>query len=479
MSLFSGFGVDVATVKLLAAASGTAMGGPIPPGFSVYSQFDDPRTGASATVLKSGNNYVLAFRGTDNDLDKAQYPLLATGGYIKLFDSFLKTLPTDGQYYVTGASLGGGAANQLADIASTAYGGKFANAKFVAFASPNIARSSNIMNFGFENDPVFKVLKGYQDGANSLDNLALANSEYAAGNYDGRHPFSDKAHAGSLELFDRLLTASFYDIMQPDSAVIFVATDAMVTDRDPGRTSTGAFYLGRGTADQIAGRDGADFLEGFGGADLLKGGAGNDHLSGGAGNDVLDGGTGTDTAVFSGNANQYTVTKNNDGSFTVTDLRANAPDGSDQLTNVELLKFANTTVTIGSYEPPPPPVNMNLVGDGGRNTLVGGDGNDTLRGNGGRDLLDGGAGTDTAIYSGKAKNYLVFNNGNGTWTVQDLRWGTSDGTDTLVNVERLQFADKTVAIGTSFAGLSIVQDSPLLQSAVDMFAPRSLEWLVS
>jgi Ca2+-binding RTX toxin-like protein len=183
------------------------------------------------------------------------------------------------------------------------------------------------------------------------------------------------------------------------------------------------FYLGRGTADQIAGRDGADFLEGFGGNDTLFGGGGNDYLAGGAGNDTLDGGSGADTAVFSGTSAQYSVTKNQDGSFTVVDNRTNAPDGTDRLTNVEVLKFTDTPVTIASYEPPPAPVNLNLVGDGSRNTLLGGDGNDTLRGNGGKDLLDRGAGIDTAIYSGKANNYLVFNNGNGTWTVRDLRWG--------------------------------------------------------
>ena len=39
-------------------------------------------------------------------------------------------------------------------------------------------------------------------------------------------------------------------------------------------------------------------------------------------------------------------------------------------------------------------------------------------------------------------------NADGSWTVADLRTGSPDGTDTLKNIDFLQFSDTTVAIGT-------------------------------
>ena len=65
----------------------------------------------------------------------------------------------DYQVYVAGHSLGGAAANQLRDIASSAYGGVYADAKFVTFDCPVIADAqSNVFNFGHENDWVYKAL---------------------------------------------------------------------------------------------------------------------------------------------------------------------------------------------------------------------------------------------------------------------------------------------------------------------------------
>jgi hypothetical protein len=56
-------------------------------------------------------------------------------------------------------SLGGGATNLMADIAADAFGGRFAAATFVGFASPIISTAAGILNVGFENDPVYKAIK--------------------------------------------------------------------------------------------------------------------------------------------------------------------------------------------------------------------------------------------------------------------------------------------------------------------------------
>lgn len=108
--------------------------------------------------------------------------------------------------------------------------------------------------------------------------------------------------------------------------------------------------------DLIFGGDGNDVLEGgpgndrlFGeaGNDTLRGGDGNDVLSGGAGDDSIDGGNGSDRAIYSGNRADYQVVRQGDGSFVITDTRAGG-DGVDKLVNVELLKFSDQTLRIGT-----------------------------------------------------------------------------------------------------------------------------------
>lgn len=66
-------------------------------------------------------------------------------------------------------------------------------------------------------------------------------------------------------------------------------------------------------------------------------------------------------------------------------------------------------------------------------------GNDTLITTTDDDLLDGGAGIDTAVYSGPQASYTLQFSQNGT-IVTDRR-PSQDGTDTLVDIENLQFLD--------------------------------------
>jgi Ca2+-binding RTX toxin-like protein len=95
-----------------------------------------------------------------------------------------------------------------------------------------------------------------------------------------------------------------------------------------------------------------------------------------------------------------------------------------------------------------------LSGGDGNDTLIGGAGSDTLIGGKGNDTLDGGAGIDKAVFTGNESNYTFTFNADGSLTVADQRAGvygwndptTPDGTDTLKNIEQLQFADKTVNV---------------------------------
>ena len=110
----------------------------------------------------------------------------------------------------------------------------------------------------------------------------------------------------------------------------------------------------------------------------------------------------------------------------------------------------------------------NAVGGSGADTIIGNAANNKLTGGAGNDTLDGVSGTDTAVYSGPSSAYQVTQNADGSWTVADLRTGSPDGTDTLKNIDFLQFSDTTVAIGTAPPPPPVVQ-APVIGS----FSPDS------
>lgn len=350
MSLLSGFNITLPEVDLLGQAARAAFaGGAVPAGWNVITpqqlgvppQYWDgiyfTNNGASAIVLQQGSTWIVSFRGTDGSDDILQYPELVFGTYINHFQPLLNAVasnaPDGTSFYFTGASLGGGATNLMADIASSQFGGEFASAHFVAFASPNITNANGILNIGFENDLVYKAVSGYNSFFSSLDNLVLATPEYMGGNYNGLLPPDDYAHNAALafDAFARLENSVFFNQMSPDSVVIFDAFSGTVQDITPGRENTGVFYLGENVADVIIGRNGDDHIEGF---------AGDDNLVGGPGNDSLDGGAGSDIAVYSGPRSQYIITQ------TSTGITVAGPDGIDTLTGVELAQFSDATITL-------------------------------------------------------------------------------------------------------------------------------------
>ncbi|MFM2041447.1 MAG: hypothetical protein RLY86_23 [Pseudomonadota bacterium] len=87
-------------------------------------------------------------------------------------------------------------------------------------------------------------------------------------------------------------------------------------------------------------------------------------------------------------------------------------------------------------------------GNAAANRITVNAGNDTVEGRAGNDTIEGGAGTDTAILSGPSAAYQVIARGT-VVTVQHRAAddGNGDGTDTLIGVEVLRFADRTVWIG--------------------------------
>ncbi len=98
--------------------------------------------------------------------------------------------------------------------------------------------------------------------------------------------------------------------------------------------------------------------------------------------------------------------------------------------------IGNLGIAIGAYI-------ENAIGGAGDDTLIGNALNNVLTGNGGNDSIDGGAGMDMAMYGGAHTNYTVTTSGNTTFV--KAKTG-SEGTDSIVNVERLHFTDENIAL---------------------------------
>ena len=75
-------------------------------------------------------------------------------------------------------------------------------------------------------------------------------------------------------------------------------------------------------------------------------------------------------------------------------------------------------------------------------TAIGGSGADSFRGNSQDNSFDGGLGTDTLLVSGDLSDYLLTLSGN-SLVMRDLRNGSPDGTDTLTNIEFVDFNGDT------------------------------------
>jgi len=199
-------------------------------------------------------------------------------------------------------------------------------------------------------------------------------------------------------------------------------------------------YVGTANGETISGTAGADSIRGLGGDDTLNGLAGDDYLDGGTGSDTMKGGAGNDTYVVDSVADVVDEQGNTDAADSVRINRT-----------VDLGSFAGgaienaTLLTSGAFDIKGNGSANTLTGNAAANTLTGLGGNDSLVGAGGNDVLDGGGGDDTAVFKGNASDYQVTAAISGGLYVRDTNiTDGDDGSDYLVNVEHLRFADRTV-----------------------------------
>ncbi|MBI1986286.1 MAG: FecR domain-containing protein, partial [Rhodospirillales bacterium] len=104
---------------------------------------------------------------------------------------------------------------------------------------------------------------------------------------------------------------------------------------------------GSSFSDVLTGNDGDNVLVGGGGDDVLAGGGGDDVLIGGEGNDVMIGGEGKDTVIIEGAFGNFTFSRADDGTISVT--RAGGPDlpsETDTISGVELINFDDETIGV-------------------------------------------------------------------------------------------------------------------------------------
>lgn len=89
----------------------------------------------------------------------------------------------------------------------------------------------------------------------------------------------------------------------------------------------------------------------------------------------------------------------------------------------------------------------NLIGNDEYNRLVGNDANNSLEGGKGNDKLDGAGGNDIAKFTGNYNEYTIQSDGVMTIVRDNIL--ERDGTDTLWNIEVMEYADQNIDIITS------------------------------
>lgn len=192
---------------------------------------------------------------------------------------------------------------------------------------------------------------------------------------------------------------------------------------------------GRGGNDEIHGGAGFDDLFGGAGVDFLGGGADNDRLYGNGGDDVIDGGEGID------------VIRGGDGDDIILGGAGNAVDslrggdGNDTLIGgggADTLRGGNGMDTIdggagGDF----------IFGEAGADIIYGRQGDDSIQGGNGNDTIRGGSGFDTVTFNRDRDAYHLDFGGDSVFVTDQVGNG---GTDQLMGVERIVFADGEILV---------------------------------
>ncbi|MFC5343983.1 DUF4214 domain-containing protein [Brevundimonas staleyi] len=125
--------------------------------------------------------------------------------------------------------------------------------------------------------------------------------------------------------------------------------------------------------------------------------------------------------------------------------------GNNQVIDLRQGAFSNVGALIGNVSIALGVVIENAIGGSGNDTIYGNSADNILTGGAGNDRIDGGLGADTVVFSGNRSAYTI------TWNGYLGTVVGPDGTDTISNVEFLQFADQRIA-ATPTGGLNVSGD---------------------
>jgi len=344
---------------------------------------------------------------------------------------------------VSGHSLGGLAANSMASLSEDNWNGFYSQAHYIAFASPTqYDEGGKVLNVGFENDPVFRVLDGADltlstffthDGnyESTTDNIVNFNDYYSSSLWNAlpQSLVNIVSWISHMPFFyengiQRILDSEFYSLTERDSTVIVANLS------DGARSDTWVEDLNRYANKHT----GTTFILGSEKDDLIKGGEGNDYLEGRAGDDtfqddggynVISGGEGNDKLALQQTLNNYDIAYDGETLW----LR-DAQGGITQANSVETLSskesflwlfnseknyqvtqeglLANNQLTQYALSVNGDQQDNSLQASGADSWLFGHGGNDELIGAGGNNTFVGGEGNDR-LYADGGNNTFIFN----------------------------------------------------------------------
>ncbi|MBF6039152.1 polyurethanase [Pseudomonas sp. P154a] len=413
---------------------------------------------------------------------------------------------------VSGHSLGGLAVNSLADLSTDTWGGFFKDSNYIAYASPTQSATDNVLNVGYENDPVFRALDGSSFNLSSVgvhdapkesatDNIVSFNDHYASTAWNVL-PYSilniptwishlPTAYGDGM---NRVIESKFYDLTSKDSTIVVANLS------DPARANTwvqdlnrnaethkgSTFIIGSDANDLIQGGNGNDYLEGRDGNDTFRDGGGYNILLGGKGNNVLDLQQSVKAVEFAHDGAGTLYLRDANGGISITrdigSIVSKEPgflwglfkdDVSHSVTanglavGNHLTAYASSVKGGGGADTLKAQATGDwLFGLDGNDHLIGGKGNDVFVGGAGNDVMESGGGVDTFLFSGsfgqdrvvgyQANDKLVFLGVQGVVANDDFRaHATAVGHDTVLTFG----GDSVTLVGVgldSLAGTGIV-----------------------
>lgn len=211
-----------------------------------------------------------------------------------------------------------------------------------------------------------------------------------------------------------------FDFSATTGATIINLNAGTFSSTGPGYNNISIAY--NVTIERAIAGSGGSTIYANGAGNVITGGAGNDVIYLGAGSDQVSGNGGSDTVVFSKALASYAL------GGTLSSLSVTG-EGVDSLAGISKLQFSDTSIQLSSYA----------------SLVLGSGGNDVFNGATGNQLISAGTGLDTVILSGNESSYRLASSGSAV-TLTDL--ASSGGSDFLIGVERLKFADGMVALDT-------------------------------